>query len=47
MRIPADFPLISLDGFLMEQVFVNLLENAARYTPAGSQIDIFGQRNRQ
>jgi two-component system sensor histidine kinase KdpD len=40
VRIPADFPLISIDGFLMEQVFVNLLENAVRYTPAGSQIDI-------
>jgi two-component system sensor histidine kinase KdpD len=40
VRIPADFPLISIDGFLMEQVFVNLLENAARYTPAGSRIEI-------
>ncbi len=40
VRIPADFPLISIDGFLMEQVFVNLLENAVRYTPAESQIDI-------
>jgi two-component system sensor histidine kinase KdpD len=29
---------------LMEQVLVNLLENAARYTPAGTQIDILAQR---
>jgi two-component system sensor histidine kinase KdpD len=41
VRIPADFPLLLLDSFLMEQVFVNLLENAARYTPADSEIDIF------
>ena len=38
--IPPDFPLLNFDGFLMERVFVNLLENASRYTPAGSQIEI-------
>jgi two-component system sensor histidine kinase KdpD len=40
VRIPADFPLLHIDSFLMEQVFVNLFENAARYTPVGSQIEI-------
>jgi two-component system sensor histidine kinase KdpD len=29
----------------MEQVFINLLENAARYTPAGTRIDITAQRD--
>ncbi len=38
--IPPDFPLLLLDGFLLEQVFVNLLENASRYTPVGTTIDI-------
>jgi two-component system sensor histidine kinase KdpD len=38
--IPDDLPLLSVDGVLMEQVFFNLLENANRYTPAGSQIEI-------
>jgi two-component system sensor histidine kinase KdpD len=38
--IPADFPLLNIDGFLMEQVLVNLLENASRYTPIGSEIEI-------
>jgi two-component system sensor histidine kinase KdpD len=38
--IPVDVPLLLLDGVLMEQVFFNLLENAARYTPAGSDIEI-------
>ncbi len=43
IAIPADFPLIKIDGFLMEQVFVNLLENASRYTPSGSEIEITAQ----
>jgi two-component system sensor histidine kinase KdpD len=38
--IPNDFPLINVDGFLLEQVLVNLLENAIRYTPAASQIEL-------
>lgn len=40
VKLPPDFPLVFLDGVLLEQVFVNLLENAARYTPAGSEIAI-------
>lgn len=40
VAIPQDLPLLYLDGVLLEQVFFNLLENAARYTPAGSQIEI-------
>jgi K+-sensing histidine kinase KdpD len=38
--LPADLPLVSADGVLLEQVFVNLLENAAKYTPAGSPVEI-------
>jgi two-component system sensor histidine kinase KdpD len=38
--IPADLPLLLLDGTLLEQAFSNILENAARYTPAGSRVDI-------
>ena len=30
----------------MEQVFINLLENAAKYTPAGSPIEIGARRAR-
>lgn len=47
VSIPAELPLILLDGVLMEQVFVNLLENAARYTPRGSQIEIVAEHKRQ
>jgi len=35
-----DLPLVLADGVLIEQVLVNLLENAARYTPEGSTITI-------
>jgi two-component system sensor histidine kinase KdpD len=40
VRLPDDLPLIPLDGSLMVQVFLNLLENAAKYTPAMSPIEI-------
>lgn len=40
VTIPADFPLLQIDGFLIEQLLVNLLENASRYTPAGSELEI-------
>lgn len=39
-RIPDDLPLVHIDSILIEQVLVNLLENAIKYTPAGSPIDI-------
>ena len=39
-HLPADLPLIPLDAALVEQVLVNLLENAVKYTPPGSPIEI-------
>ncbi|HEV8673540.1 MAG TPA: DUF4118 domain-containing protein [Methylomirabilota bacterium] len=39
-RLAADLPLVPLDGVLMEQVLINLLDNALKYTPPGSSIDI-------
>jgi len=38
--LPFDLPLVELDAVLMERVFCNLLENAAKYSPPGSTIDI-------
>lgn len=39
-HLPTDLPLVPVDEILLEQVFVNLLENAARHTPAGTPIEI-------
>jgi two-component system sensor histidine kinase KdpD len=38
VRLATDLPLISVDGLLLEQVLVNLLDNAARYTPPHTTI---------
>lgn len=38
--IPADLPLVEVDGVLMEQLLLNLMENAAKYTPQGSPLSI-------
>ena len=39
-HVAADLPLAAFDGLLIEQLLVNLLENALKYTPAGSPITI-------
>ena len=38
--LPADLPPVKLDYLQIDQVLTNLLENAVRYTPAESPIDI-------
>jgi two-component system sensor histidine kinase KdpD len=43
--IPSDIPFVPVDEILLEQVFVNLLENAAKYTPSGTPVEI-GAENR-
>ena len=40
VRLPPDFPLLELDAVLIERVLCNLLENAAKYTPAGTPITV-------
>ncbi|HEY8026725.1 MAG TPA: two-component system sensor histidine kinase KdpD [Burkholderiaceae bacterium] len=39
-RLPATLPLVRFDAMLIERVLCNLLENAAKYTPATSHIVI-------
>jgi len=38
--VPAQLPLLHLDALLMERVFGNLLENAAKFSPPGSVIGV-------
>ncbi len=40
VRLADDLPLLHLDAVLFERVIVNLLENAVKYTPAGSAIEL-------
>ncbi len=38
--LPVELPLVPLDEVLMEQVLVNLLDNAVKHTSAGSPIEV-------
>jgi two-component system sensor histidine kinase KdpD len=38
--LPADLPPVPADGVFLEQVLVNLLDNALRHTPAGGLIEV-------
>ena len=48
LRISPDLPLVEIDGALIARVLVNLLENAAKYTPENSEVtlsaDVRGDR---
>jgi two-component system, OmpR family, sensor histidine kinase KdpD len=44
-RLPEELPPVHVDGLLVEQVFMNLLENATKHTPAGQPIDIEARRD--
>jgi K+-sensing histidine kinase KdpD len=45
-RLPADTALVPLDSVLIQQVLVNLLENAAKYSPPGTPVFV-GARARE
>jgi two-component system sensor histidine kinase KdpD len=38
--VPPDLPPVPIDGLLIEQVLINLLENIAKYTPSGTPVEI-------
>ncbi len=45
LQLSADLPLLRLDFVLFEQVLFNLLDNAAKYSPAGSLIRLQAARS--
>lgn len=40
VELPADLPLLQFDAVLIERVLCNLLENACKYSPAGSRVAV-------
>jgi two-component system sensor histidine kinase KdpD len=44
---PADLPLASVDGALLQQALVNLLDNAIKHTVAGTPIDVIARTHGQ
>ncbi|MGD0959138.1 MAG: sensor histidine kinase KdpD [Methylomonas sp.] len=45
VKLPPGIPLLFADSVMIEQVLINLLENAVRYTPPGSPLDIIAETN--
>ncbi|MCC7483619.1 MAG: DUF4118 domain-containing protein [Burkholderiales bacterium] len=43
IHLPEDLPLLFLDAGLIERLLVNVLENAAKYTPASTELRIEAQ----
>jgi two-component system, OmpR family, sensor histidine kinase KdpD len=39
-RLPANLPLVRIDDIAIEQVLVNLIDNALEYTPTGAPIEM-------
>ncbi|MCM2403246.1 sensor histidine kinase KdpD [Rhizobium sp. S153] len=44
VSIPADLPMLKVDAVLFEQVLFNLIDNAAKYAPDETVIEIRGSR---
>jgi two-component system sensor histidine kinase KdpD len=42
--LPEDLPLVRVDAALIDQALANLVENAARHTPAGTPIRVRAER---
>jgi two-component system sensor histidine kinase KdpD len=45
--LPTDLPLLEFDAVLIDRVLCNLLDNAAKYAPAGSRISISAEKKQK
>lgn len=45
VALADDLPLLAFDAVLIERVFCNLIENAAKYAPPGTSIEIAARRS--
>jgi two-component system sensor histidine kinase KdpD len=45
VEVAPDLPMVRLDAILFEQVLFNLFDNAAKYAPPGSRIDLHARRD--
>jgi two-component system sensor histidine kinase KdpD len=46
LELASDMPMLELDAVLFEQVLFNLLDNASKYSAAGTTISIHSQRDK-
>jgi two-component system sensor histidine kinase KdpD len=40
LHLPADLPLIHVDAVLVQQALIQIVDNAVKYSPAGSKVEI-------
>jgi two-component system, OmpR family, sensor histidine kinase KdpD len=45
VELDSHLPMLRIDAVLFEQVLFNLLDNAAKYSPSGSRIDVRASRD--
>jgi len=45
VTLAADLPLLAFDAVLIERVFCNLIENAAKFAPPGTSVEIDARRS--
>jgi two-component system sensor histidine kinase KdpD len=44
LDLPPDLPMVAIDAVLFEQVLFNILDNAAKHAPAGTEITLSARR---